>query len=34
MVEVLKKDVFLHGSFSDSMEVVFECFWRNIVKEL
>jgi hypothetical protein len=34
MVEVLKKEIYLHGPFSVSMGVVFECFWRNIVKEL
>jgi hypothetical protein len=34
MVEVLKKDFFLHGPFLVSKEVVFECFWINIVKEL
>jgi hypothetical protein len=34
MVEVLKKDFFLHGHFPVSMGVVFECFWRNIVKKL
>jgi hypothetical protein len=33
-VEVLKKDIFLHGHFPVSIGVVFECFWRNIVKEL
>jgi hypothetical protein len=32
-VEVLKKD-FLHNPFLVSMKVVFEYFWRNIVKEL
>jgi hypothetical protein len=33
-VEFLKKEFFLHGRFPVSMGVVFECFWRNIVKEL
>jgi hypothetical protein len=33
-VEFLKKEFFLHGSFPVSMGVVFQWFWRNIVKEL
>jgi hypothetical protein len=33
-VEFLNKELFFHGPFLVSMGVVFECFWRNIVKEL
>jgi hypothetical protein len=33
-VEVFLKEFFLHGPFLVSMGVVFECFWRNTVKEL
>jgi hypothetical protein len=34
MVEVLKKDSLFHCPSLVSVEVVFECFWKSIVKEL